>query len=172
MAGSVTKYTEADKARVFVALTANDGNVKRTSRDMTVPENTVRRWKKEWETNGPPNTEALETAVDEFYTIAEDVRLEALIALRERIKNPKTTASALIAVVGVLDDKIARVKGIGSTSHVKHHLVLPTAEEARDLMKGFLREGLEDARKRDEEIIDAEFEEQAPRGALPAGPRR
>ena len=42
MAGRA-KYTEEDRAKVFVLLRTNDGNVKRTSREAGVPENTVRR---------------------------------------------------------------------------------------------------------------------------------
>ena len=36
MAGRAT-YTEADKAKVFVVLTTNEGNIKRTSRETGVP---------------------------------------------------------------------------------------------------------------------------------------
>lgn len=167
MANRVTKYTDADKARVFVALTANDGNVKRTVRDTHVPESTVARWKKEWEKNGPPDLEAVEAAVDDFYVEAEEVRIEALRVLKQKIHDPKTTVSALVAVVGVLDDKIARVKGIGTSSRVEHKLTLPSAEEAAELMRGFVQAGIEAARRRDEEIIDAEIVEQ-PRAGLPA----
>lgn len=167
MANRATKFSDADKARTFVALTANDGNVKRTTRDTGVPESTVRRWKQEWEQNGPPDTSAVEEAVESFYTEAEEVRLEALRALRQKINDPRTTVSALVAVVGVLDDKIARVKGIGASSRIEHKLTLPSAEEAAELMRGFVQAGIEAARRRDEEIIDAEIVEQ-PRAGLPA----
>lgn len=174
MAGSATKFSEADKAKVFVALTSNDGNVKRTTRDTGVPESTVRRWKNEWKQSGPPDQGALEVAVDEFYDRAEEVRFLALDKIEAKLKDPhdKSTMSALIAVVGVLDDKIARVKGIGTSSKVEHQLVLPTAEEFRQVMQGFLRTGLEAAQQRDEEIIEAEVVEQVPKGSLPPGPTR
>lgn len=174
MAGRA-RFTEADKAKVFVALTSNDGNVKRTERDTGVPESTVRRWKKEWEANGPPNTEALAVAVDQFYDRAETVRFLALEKIEAKLNDPKdkSTMSALIAVVGVLDDKIARVKGIGTTSRVEHKIALPSAEEVQELMRGFVRQGVIDARQRDEEIIEAEVvEEQAPQRALPAATTR
>jgi hypothetical protein len=100
----------------------------------------------------------------------EGVRLKALRQID--IKIPSATPSALIAIVGVLDDKIARVKGIGQSRKVEHTLVLPSAEEARKLMQGFLEGGLAAARQRDGEIIDAEVVEQAPLRALPSGPRR
>jgi transposase-like protein len=170
LGGSPTKFTETDKARVFVALTSNDGNIKRTTRDTGVAESTVRRWKQEWEKHGPPDTTELAGAVDEFYNEAEVVRLKALRQID--IKIPSATPSALIAIVGVLDDKIARVKGIGQSRKVEHTLVLPSAEEARKLMQGFLEGGLAAAKQRDGEIIDAEVVEQAPLRALPSGPRR
>lgn len=171
MAGRGTKFTEADRARVFVSLTANDGLVKRTARDTGIPETTVRRWKTDWEKNGPPDTSELAEAIDTFVEEADTVKLEALREIRKRIPESKTTVSALIAVVGVLDDKTARVKGIGQSSKVEHKLVLPSAQEARELMQGFLEAGAEAARRRDEEIVDAEFVEQAPQGALPAARR-
>jgi transposase-like protein len=166
MAGRA-KFTESDKAQVFVALTANDGNIKRTVRDTGVPESTIRRWKVEWEKTGPPDIEAITAAIDDFYVEAEDVRYRALTKMREKIDDPKTTLSALVAAVGMLDDKIARVKGIGQSRKVEHTLALPTAQEAQELMRGFLQAGIEAARKRDEEIIEAEFVEQ-PRAGLPA----
>lgn len=168
MASRGTKFSEADKARVFVALTANDGLVKRTARDTGVPESTIRRWKQDWHTNGPPDTSELAEAVDSFCDDMVVVRSEALTELRKKL--PNATPSALIAVVGVLDDKIARVKGIGTSSRIEHKLVLPSATEARELMQGFLEAGVEAARRRDEEIVDAEFVEQPPKG-LPAARR-
>ena len=134
-------------------------------RDTGVPMPTIRRWKQDWEKNGPPDTSEVGQAVEEFYEEAAAVRIEALRELRKKL--PNATPSALVAVVGVLDDKIARVKGIGTTSRVEHKLALPSAQEAQELMRGFLHAGLEAARRRDEEIVDAEVVEQPPRGLLP-----
>lgn len=162
MAGRAT-YGDADQARVYVALQANDGNVKRTARETGVPESTVRRWREEWERGGPPPADALELAVDDFYVQAEAVRFEALAMLRMKI--PDAKPGELITIIGVLDDKLARVKGLGTKT--EHKITLPSAEELRALMSGFVAGAITAAERRHEEIVDAEIVEQ-PRKGLPA----
>ena len=64
MAGK-SQYSDSDKARVYTTLLANEGNVKRSSRETGVPEATVRRWKNEFEENPPP-VEVVAEAVADF----------------------------------------------------------------------------------------------------------
>lgn len=170
MAGRAT-YSDADKARVYVVLTANDGNVKRTSREAGVPENTVRRWRDEWEKNGPPATEEVEQAVSEFTTQATTVRDLAVDVMEKKLKllqqDPdKAKLAELSTVVGVLDDKIRRASGLDEGNRVDHHHHLPAADEIRELMTGFVQGAIAAAERRTLEIVDAEFEEQP---ALPSG---
>src|SRR5512132_4142318 len=66
-------YTDEQKAQVYVALTANDGNVKRTSRETGVPEGTVRTWKNLWKSE-PPAADKVEEAASDFIGEAETVR--------------------------------------------------------------------------------------------------
>lgn len=47
-----------DRSTVYTTLLANEGNVKRTARDTGVNESTVRRWKREFETNPPKKPES------------------------------------------------------------------------------------------------------------------
>lgn len=163
-----TTYTDEELARLYVALTANDGNVKRTARDTGVPESTVRSWKQKWETEGPPAMGAVEDAVTDFTTDAERVRNKALIAIEGKI--PDAKVGELTTLVGVLDDKIQRAKGL-AIGRVEHVHSLPPAEEIRKALGAVLDGALALASKREGEIVDAEIievEEQAQK-ALPPG---
>jgi transposase-like protein len=151
MTGRAT-YTETDKARVYVVLRANDGNVKRTSRETGVPENTVRRWRDEF-LEKPPNTELVEVAAGEFVDDASRVRNLALRRIETLIPE-STKISELNVTVGILTDKIDRARGL--TDKVSHEHHLPGADEIRELMQGFVEAGRELARNREYEIVDAE----------------
>jgi transposase-like protein len=164
-------YTDADKAKVYVVLTTNEGNVKRTARETGVPENTVRRWKKDFEENGPPSTEEVEREVTNFLEEAVSVRDLSLQALRLKVelllKDPdKVKVAELTTLMGVLTDKIDRAAGL-ALGRVEHQHTLPPVEEMAAQLGSALRLAIEAADRRDVEIIDAEFEEQAPK-ALPS----
>lgn len=163
MAGRST-YTEADRAKVFTVLAANDGNIKRTARETNVPENTVRRWKKEFISN-PPDTEQVTVAVDEFLETAEVVRGFALEMLL--VKIPIAKPSELITIVGVLDDKITRAKGL-ATQRTEHVLTLPTAEELRNVLGPAIQQAIIAAETRQDEIVEAEIVAEVDVMSLPA----
>src|SRR4051812_14575665 len=80
-------HTDDDKGRAVRALTANEGNVKRTSRELDIPEQTVRDWKKEMERGqlSPSVVEAVPAAIDATVNDFERMRDKALIALEEEI---------------------------------------------------------------------------------------
>lgn len=164
-------YTDADKARVYVVLTANDGNVKRTAREAQVPESTVSRWKSEWEKQGPPPLDEVQQAVDGFVTTATTARDLAVDVIKAKLellkKDPeKAKLAELSTVVGVLDDKISRARGLDQKNAVDHFHHLPAPEEIRELMEGFVSGAISAASRRTMDIVDAEFVEQP---ALPAG---
>ncbi len=166
MAGRA-KYTDADKARVYVALQANEGNVKRTAREIGLPENTVRRWRDDWARNGAPPTEEVAQALGDFIGEAVLVRDFAITTLKKKI--PDAKPSELITIIGVLDDKITRARGL-ATNRTEHVHTLPAAEEIRELMAGFVRGALQAAELRQGEIVDAEIVEQPALGLPPAKP--
>jgi transposase-like protein len=171
MAGK-SPYSEQDKARVYTALLGNDGNVKRTARDTSVPENTVRRWKADFVEN-PPSVEATEAAVGEFIGDAKRVRNKAVLEIERQIDAHEMKGAALVTTVGVLDDKIMRVEGVVSKHQVDHVHHLPSAEEARELLGGLLTGALVAGRLRQAELVEADLKEQvidAEFVALPAGP--
>jgi transposase-like protein len=167
-----TTYTDADKARAYVVLTANDGLVKRAARELDIPENTLRRWRDEWEKSGPPALEEVEAAVGEFIDRAVSVRDDALAVISMKLqllkRDPeKAKLAELSTVFGILQDKIDRAAGLGNKNQVDHFHHLPPADEIRELMQGFVAAGIATATQRSEDIVDAEIVEQAPQGELP-----
>lgn len=162
MAGK-SKYTEEQKARAYVVLTTNEGNLKRTARDLGIPLGTLRGWRDGWERDGSPDISQVEDAVTGFLEEAEEVRDLALRQLKMKLEKGEGNVSQVATVLGILDDKIARAKGI-STTH-EHKVTLPSAEEIRDALGGFAAGALAAAAIREEEIVDAEVIEPK---ALPA----
>lgn len=157
-------YTDEEKASVFVALTANQGNVKRTARHTGIPISTVRRWKEEWVTEGPPDTSQVIEAAGDFLADAQRVRNKALMELERKI--PDATPSALVTTVGVLTDKINVVSGLATSRNETVHSLPPAEEIARTLSSAFAA-AIEAARARDADIVDAEIID-AELDALPA----
>jgi transposase-like protein len=167
-----TTYSDEDKARAYVVLAANDGLVKRAARELTMPENTLRRWRDEWQKNGPPVIdEEIQQAVTDYVSgmiTARDTAVDVIqLKLNLLKQDPKSAKLAeLSTVVGVLDDKISRAKGLDSGKRVDVHHHLPSPDELRSLMGEFISGSISAAEQRAEEIVDAEIVEQA---ALPAG---
>jgi len=153
-------YTDAEIASVYVVLTTNEGNVKRTARDTGVPENTVRRWKKKWESEGPPQLDEIEQVATDMISEAERVRDLALRKIEDRLREDKGTLAQIVTAYGVLTDKIDRARGIGSSHHHEHKLTLPSPDEIRATL-GALVEGVQAGHAvREDEIEDAEIIEQ------------
>lgn len=164
MAGR-SKYSEADKARVYVTLRAEDGNVGRTAKAASIPENTVRRWRDEWKLNGPPDTSEVMAATSGFLADAEATRDEALRVLRTKLG--VASPQQLATIVGILDDKVARARGISEPSD-RRQQELPSAEEIGRAIGGFMQVAIESARQR-ADTIEGEIlaEEDVGRIALP-----
>lgn len=166
MAGRGT-YTDEQKAQAYVTLAANEGNVKRTARDIGVPSSTIRRWRDEWQRQESlPSHEAVTEAMGDFADKAESIRWKALVELERQLTAAKP--ADLIKVIGILDDKITRARGLADRT-VEHRHVLPSADELRELVQGFAEATRQAALERADDIIDAEIVEQAPRRALPSG---
>ena len=166
-------YTPEDKARVYVTLTTNDGNIKRTARDMGVPENTIRRWRDEWAKNGPPELEQVERAVGEFLDEAVELRGLALQALRRKVdlllKDPdKVKVAELTTLMGVLDDKITRAQGL-ATGRVEHVHTLPPADEIREALVSAFGGMKAITEQREAEVIEDADYSVAEQTALPSG---
>lgn len=152
-------YSEEDRASVYVVLVSNEWNVKRTARETGVPEQTVRRWKNDFQENGPPMVEELAEAAGDFIEQAETTRWKAIRVLDHKIKDAKP--SELITVIGVLTDKIDRARGL-ALNRVEHQLALPPPEEMAAQLGAALQGVLAAATKRQAEIIDAEVVHELP----------
>jgi hypothetical protein len=161
-------FTVAQKASAYIALLGNDGNVLRTSRETGVPEPTLRRWKNGWEKNGAPDVSdpVVAQALDDYAAEAILVRDFALITLKGKI--PDAKPGELITIIGVLDDKITRARGL-ATSRTEHVHKLPSREDLLALVGAGIRQIAESTVVREEEIIEGQIVEQAPRRALPTG---
>lgn len=164
MAGRAS-YDEQAKARVYLALAANSGNVKRTARETGVPETTVRNFKKEFEKN-PPSTEVVKTEFEtgDYVGELETLRKELAVALRKKI--PDMTGNQLAVSYGIIDDKLTRARGL-ATERTEHVHSLPSAEELALAGQMLATGAIEAARRRQEELAVAEVRREQP--ALPAG---
>lgn len=160
------QYDDAFKARAFAQLEVNNGNIKRTARDLGVPPSTIRRWRDEWEASkNLPAAEDLIVATGDFIEDAERVRDLSLKVLEEKLRLGQGTVAQVATVLGVLDDKISRAKGLADRV-TEHKITLPSADELRELLTGMKQNAIDAAAQRDEEIVDAEVVE--PKALPPA----
>jgi len=157
MAGK-TSYSAEQKAQVFTILEVNGGNVKRTALETGIPRSTIRRWHEDWKADkNLPSLEELEQSSGDFIQDAERVRNKALAEMERKL--PNATAPQLATVVGVLDDKIARAKGLASRVEHEHRIALPSAEEITERLLALQEAARANASRRDAEIVDAELVE-------------
>lgn len=154
-------YSAADKALVFAELEINEGNVKRTARNLNMPVSSVRYFKQQWEVSGPPRevVEAIPTVVGEFVDDAERVRDKLLIALEQKVDRGEINAREIVTALGVLTDKIRAMRGLDAKK-IEHSISLPDAEAMRELFAGVIGDvvGAAQVRNAELEVIDGEWE--------------
>lgn len=139
---------------MLATLTSNNQNVARTARDTNIPEATVRGWKREWDENGPPPAvqEQAIAVADDFVSQATIVRDEALVIMRSKL--PDARVSELNAVIGTLDDKITRMRGL-ATGRVEHvHQQAVSADELGASIGEYLVNAVTAARQRQAEVFE------------------
>lgn len=154
-------YDESDRASVFLALQVNKGNVARTHRDTGVPEQTIRDWKKQFETDGPPNLELVEEIRGDFLDSAERVRDKLIQSYEKALDGGKINPDKMPVHIGILTDKIQLLRGM-ATSRSEQSVALPSADQMRELAGGVFNAMLEAVSKQDErsqDIIEAEYSE-------------
>lgn len=147
-------YTPEQMAHAYVVLETNQGNVKRTARDCNLPESTIRRWRDLWLEEGPPDIEAVAQEVTDFVEDAERVRDKALKVLEGKLDS--ATPSALVATIGMLQDKVSIAKGLATSRNETVH-TLPSPEEIAGTLGAVLQGAIQAARARDYDIIEAEL---------------
>lgn len=167
MAGKRT-YSAEDKARVLAVLLANGGNVKRTARETSVAEQTVRDWKRHAGEGAlaPQVSAALPAMVGELTDNISRVRDKALLELERQIDGGEVKGQALVTAIGVLTDKDRLIRG-EATSRSETVNNGPTPQEFAAQFQGYLDEMARAALERDADIVDAEVVEQADTPALP-----
>jgi len=160
-------YTEHDQARVAVTLQANEGNVKRTARDLDMPHMTVRDWKAKWEREGypAPVEELLPEVRSEQIATFEDARNLALTVVYEKLESRNVSARDAAWIVGVFTDKIRLIQG-QATNRTETVQALPDAKELAKELAAYIAGTVDAAQLRNDEIDDAEWKEVAP-AALP-----
>lgn len=153
---SKTEWSEQDKADAYVVWVMNEHNVRRTSRETGVPHGTLRYWVREWEENGPPDTSVVEKAAEGFVESASRVREKAIAKLEELIPQAEVKQlSAVATVVGIMDDKIRLASGLATKRTETVH-TLPSREDMKELMGGFVDGLVGAAEARAAEIVDGE----------------
>lgn len=168
-------YTDEDKAKVLVALDANNGIVKRTARETGVAEQTIRDWKKQAERGALSAgvQSALPAAASDFAGKTETVRDLMLDELEAKVRNSELNGRDLITGIGVLTDKLRVTRG-EATSRTEH-VEAVDPQEIGAAVKDFLDRAFAAGTQRDydialsdEDISDAEWEQAPVAGELPA----
>lgn len=160
--GSRLAFSDEDKARVLATLAANNGNVKRTAAECKVSPAAIRSWRGKQQHGQGVAQVLVDEAVDQFVEAAARVRNLALEKLEEKVRAGDVKASELVTIVGVLDDKVTRAKGL-PTSRVETSAALPDAQHLRELMSGFVEGAIRAAEQRHSDIIEAEVVAEIPR---------
>jgi transposase-like protein len=152
------QWSAQDKAAAYVLWISNDKNVRKTSRECNIPHGTFRYWVREWEENGPPSEVLDEIPAQqyEFVHHANRVRESAMNKLEELIPEAEVKQlSAIATVVGIMDDKIRLASGLATKRTETVH-TLPSREDMKELMSGFVDGLVGAASDRTKEIVDAE----------------
>lgn len=153
-----SKYTDEDKGAALRSLTLNDGNITRTARELNIPKGTIQTWKAEWERHGPSQEIVVAAAEDmeQFTVDATRARDLALSKWEEKVQNDEVAARDLMTGVGVLTDKLNAAKGLNKGESDK-----PALDNAalREIARGVVEGAVSSALRREEEIVEAEYEE-------------
>ena len=156
------QWSDQDRAAAYVLWVSNDKNVRKTSRECGIPTNTLRYWVKGWNESGPPDAvlDEIPAQMYEFVHHANRVRQNAMDKLEELIPQAEVKQlSAIATVVGIMDDKIRLATGL-ATKRTETVQILPSREDMKELMGGFVDGLVGAAESRAGEIIDVEVEEQ------------
>jgi transposase-like protein len=165
-------YSDEFRGLAIAKLQHNDGNVKGTARELGMPWQTLRSWKKQFEKyqnqedTGPSMNrrmvEAIEKAGGDFTDRAELVRDQALTKIQTLI--PLTTEKNLTALINLtanLTDRIDRARGLAErTTNVEHHHEIHAPELAKALAD-YASLVRDESLQRQQEIIDVEVLEQS-----------
>lgn len=156
-----SRYTDSDRARVWAELTSNDGNIKRTARNLGIPVSTVRDWKVVWEQQGvqPEVVAALPAVVTDFVDDATRIRDKLLMRLEEKSDKDQLNGREMLTGIGILTDKIRAYKGLDAVREHRHTVEIPAFNELQSKLDGALSELVQIGLERQRvihEVIDLE----------------
>ena len=151
-----SKYSASDRAVVFAALEANEGNIKRTARETGYPISTVRDWKREWEQKGvePAVVDALPAVVGDFVEDATRVRNKLLMRLEQLIDSGQIDGRTIVPALGMLTDKIRAYQGLDAVKEHRHVVEIPALNELEARMRESLDQLVAVGNRRQEVIDD------------------
>ncbi len=158
MSRKKSNWSDDDKAAAYVVWITNDKNIRRTARETGVAHTTLRYWVAEWKQSGPPDNVADKVAehTENFVEHASRIRLSAMEKLEELIPQAEVKQMGTLGTIaGIMDDKIRLAQGL-ATKRTETTYVLPSREEMRGLMSGFVDGIVSAAEERATEIVDSE----------------
>ncbi len=149
-----TVYTSRQKAAALAELTANKGNIKRTARNLGIHHDTIRKWKREWDTNGVPEEIQNEVipVIGNFLEDAVRVRHKLLIFIEHSVDANKIQVNQATQALAALSDRIRAYEQVTTVQQVEHNFNLPEPEKLKELLSGLLTGVVEAARQRAGEI--------------------
>lgn len=106
MTNTRSKTTDEQKARIYAALQASNGNVKGTARELNMSSEVVRYWARKWEREPVPGKikDLAAKSGEDFLVLAVQIRDDAMRLLHTKL--PDASPKDLVTIVGVLSDKI------------------------------------------------------------------
>ena len=158
MSKNRTEWDDEAKAAAYVVWISNGRAIRETARQTGIGHSTIAYWAKAWEKDGPPDNlnEKIANNVYEFISHASSVREQAMRKLEELIPQAEVKQlSAIATVVGIMDDKIRLASGLATKRTETVH-TLPSREDMKELMGGFVDGLIGAAESRASEIIDGE----------------
>ena len=164
MSRSKARWSDEDKAAAYVAWISNDKNIRQTARETGVAHTTLRYWVSEWRESGPPDDVAslVPEKVEDFVTRASRIRNSAMDKLETLIPEAEIKQMGTLGtIVGIMDDKIRLASGLATKRTETVH-TLPSREDMRELMGGFVQGVVGAAEARAGEIIEGEIIEEQP----------
>lgn len=152
-------YDSQVLAAMYIELTANNGNVKRTARTMGIPDSTVRSYKARWDEAGPPLEvmEKVEAQATAYEDELERMARKTLTEYERMLDAQQVRPAQLVAGIGVFTDKARAVRGLAG-AHVQHTLTVDVAHVAGQV-SDLVRDALSSTAQRDLEIADADVVE-------------
>jgi transposase-like protein len=156
-----SKYSSSDRAVVYAALEANEGNIKRTARETGYAISTVRDWKTKWEREGveQETVDALPAVVGDFVDDATRVRNKLLMRLEQLADKGELTGREIVPALGMLTDKIRAYKGLDNVKEHHHVVEVPALAEMQARLETALGQLVNVGQRRQQvldEVVDLE----------------